>query len=126
MHQNHLVSVEFVEGFTRCPDGPTPEFAQRKSSSIGLRHLRAPRRVQPVRARFELAPENLGERRLHGGERPYWRSSLTHHPRNPPKVFERVARMMLLEWGDAWQPPWGVSLEDRVEDGDELAHGGDQ
>jgi hypothetical protein len=50
---------------------------------------------------------------------------LAHHPRHPPKVFERVARMMLLKWGDAW-PPWDVGLEDRVEDGNELAHGGDQ
>ncbi len=35
-----------------------------------------------------VEPENPPAARLPGGERPYWRSNLTHHPRNPPKVFE--------------------------------------
>ena len=51
---------------------------------------------------------------------------MTHHPRNPPKVFERVARMMLLRCDGAWWPPWHFGFKHGIEEGDELAHDGDQ
>jgi hypothetical protein len=60
------------------------------------------------------------------GERPYWESSKTHHPHDPPKVFERVARMMLSGSDAAWRPPWGISFEHRVEDQQEFVGRGNE
>src|ERR1700721_926814 len=50
----------------------------------------------------------------------------THHRCDPPKVFERVAPMMLCELrgGCAWLPPGGAMFEHGVEDGEKLVHGG--